>query len=139
MTMDELLIYKDVGFLSRKVFHCILEWKYRKQRWNEEEEEDAGLDLCGSQKRTEVNMFPGRCVDLLSSLYVLEFHRHGSKILQLQREKEWHICVVYTSYVPLSLVILRNWKKNVQFHVRQVEALIQNNHRWAYKISVSSM
>lgn len=28
----------------------------------------------------EVNMFPGRCVDLLSSLYVLEFHRHGSKV-----------------------------------------------------------
>ena len=35
------------------MFHCILEWKYRKQRWNEEEEEDAGLDLCGSQKCSE--------------------------------------------------------------------------------------
>ena len=38
---------------SQKVFHCILEWKYRKQRWNEEEEEDVGLVVCGSQKRSE--------------------------------------------------------------------------------------
>uniref|UniRef100_A0AC11DWZ7 Uncharacterized protein n=1 Tax=Ovis aries TaxID=9940 RepID=A0AC11DWZ7_SHEEP len=31
------------------------------------------------KSHAEVNMFSGRCADLLSSSSVLEFHRHGSK------------------------------------------------------------